>query len=57
MKEKTGSTKGSTILREWDSYLPRFWQLVPPSEEDTPEACAEFDSRAAEQVTLQSARQ
>lgn len=53
--EKTGSTKGSTILQEWDKYLPLFWQLVPPSEEDTPEACAEFESTAAEQVTLQSA--
>ncbi|CAN8284734.1 unnamed protein product [Cochlearia groenlandica] len=36
--EKTGSSKGATILEEWDKYLPLFWQLVPPSEEDTPEA-------------------
>ncbi|KAL6199635.1 hypothetical protein ACLB2K_029418 [Fragaria x ananassa] len=40
-KEKTGSGKGSVILKEWDKYLPLFWQLVPPSEEDTPEACAD----------------
>ncbi|CAA6654040.1 unnamed protein product [Spirodela intermedia] len=40
--EKTGSTKGATILREWEAYLPLFWQLVPPSEEDTPEASAEI---------------
>ncbi|KAK6289852.1 hypothetical protein POUND7_001393 [Theobroma cacao] len=53
--EKTGSTKGSKILKEWDKYLPLFWQLVPPSEEDTPEACADYQSTAAEQVTLQSA--
>ncbi|OMO54058.1 hypothetical protein COLO4_36597 [Corchorus olitorius] len=53
--EKTGSTKGSSILKEWDKYLPLFWQLVPPSEEDTPEACAEYQSTAAEQVSLQSA--
>ncbi|KAL1548750.1 Ferredoxin-dependent glutamate synthase [Salvia divinorum] len=53
--EKTGSSKGSQILKEWDKYLPLFWQLVPPSEEDTPEACAEFDQTTAGSVTLQSA--
>ncbi|CAG7908361.1 unnamed protein product [Brassica rapa] len=36
--EKTGSSKGATIVEEWDKYLSMFWQLVPPSEEDTPEA-------------------
>ncbi|GFY96134.1 glutamate synthase 1 [Actinidia rufa] len=53
--EKTGSSKGSCILMEWDKYLPLFWQLVPPSEEDTPEACAEFEKTALGQVTLRSA--
>ncbi|XP_030515796.2 LOW QUALITY PROTEIN: ferredoxin-dependent glutamate synthase 1, chloroplastic/mitochondrial [Rhodamnia argentea] len=53
--EKTGSSKGSAVLKEWDKYLPLFWQLVPPSEEDTPEACAEYETTAAGQVTLQSA--
>ncbi|KAL4587413.1 hypothetical protein LXL04_000283 [Taraxacum kok-saghyz] len=54
--EKTGSTKGATILKEWDKYLPLFWQLVPPSEEDTPEACAEYEQTATGQVTsVQSA--
>ncbi|XP_059428219.1 ferredoxin-dependent glutamate synthase, chloroplastic isoform X1 [Corylus avellana] len=52
--EKTGSSKGSSILKEWDKYLPLFWQLVPPSEEDTPEACAEYEKTGAGQVTLQS---
>lgn len=55
MKEKTGSSKGSTILKEWETYLPLFWQLVPPSEEDTPEACADYDQTVAGQATLQSA--
>lgn len=45
--EKTGSQKGAAILREWEAYLPLFWQLVPPSEEDSPEACAEFEKVAA----------
>ncbi|KAF8043734.1 hypothetical protein BT93_A1910 [Corymbia citriodora subsp. variegata] len=53
--EKTGSGKGLAILKEWDKYLPLFWQLVPPSEEDTPEACAEYEATGAGQVTLQSA--
>lgn len=55
VKEKTGSIKGAAILKEWDTYLPLFWQLVPPSEEDTPEACADYQATAAGQVTLQSA--
>ncbi|XP_049392973.1 ferredoxin-dependent glutamate synthase, chloroplastic-like [Solanum stenotomum] len=54
--EKTGSTKGSVILKDWDKYLPLFWQLVPPSEEDTPEASAEYEQLASgQEVTLQSA--
>ncbi|KAG5555958.1 hypothetical protein RHGRI_006560 [Rhododendron griersonianum] len=52
---KTGSSKGSSILKEWDRYLPLFWQFVPPSEEDTPEACAEFEKTAPGQVSFQSA--
>jgi len=55
MKEKTGSTKGAAILKDWDKYLALFWQLVPPSEEDTPEANAKYDTTTAEQVTFQSA--
>ncbi|XP_062189316.1 ferredoxin-dependent glutamate synthase, chloroplastic [Phragmites australis] len=51
--EKTGSEKGATILREWEAYLPLFWQLVPPSEEDSPEACAEFERVLAKQATTQ----
>ncbi|CAI0439968.1 unnamed protein product [Linum tenue] len=53
--EKTGSAKGAAILEEWEKYLPLFWQLVPPSEEDTPEACALYEATAADQVTFQSA--
>ncbi len=36
--ERTGSPKAKTILENWDEYLPKFWQLVPPSEADSPEA-------------------
>lgn len=55
IQEKTGSTKGSSILKEWERYLPLFWQLVPPSEEDTPEACAEYEQTTAGRITVQSA--
>ncbi|CAJ1914664.1 unnamed protein product [Sphenostylis stenocarpa] len=50
--EKTGSTKGAAILKEWDKYLSLFWQLVPPSEEDTPEANAKYDTTTTEQVKV-----
>jgi glutamate synthase (ferredoxin) len=36
--QKTGSPKAHDILADWSKYLPQFWQLVPPSEADTPEA-------------------
>ncbi|MDA0267277.1 MAG: glutamate synthase-related protein [Cyanobacteria bacterium] len=34
----TGSQKAAQILAHWDSYLPQFWQVVPPSEAEAPEA-------------------
>ncbi len=34
----TGSPKAKTVLDHWQDYLPKFWQVVPPSEADTPEA-------------------
>jgi glutamate synthase (ferredoxin) len=36
--ERTGSPKAAQILADWETYLPQFWQVVPPSEADTPEA-------------------
>jgi len=34
----TGSAKAAHILENWATYLPQFWQVVPPSEADSPEA-------------------
>ena len=34
----TGSAKAQRILDQWTEYLPKFWQVVPPSEADSPEA-------------------
>jgi len=36
--ERTGSPKAQMILDNWQEYLPKFWQLVPPSEAESPEA-------------------
>lgn len=41
--EKTGSGKAKTILANWSEYLPRFYQIVPPSEADT--AVAKVDAK------------
>ncbi len=35
--ERTGSPKAKRILEQWSDYLPKFWQVVPPSEADSPE--------------------
>jgi glutamate synthase (ferredoxin) len=35
---KTGSLKAQRVLDNWSEYLPQFWQVVPPSEADSPEA-------------------
>ena len=40
----TGSPKAAHILQNWADYLPKFWQVVPPSEADTPEANPELSA-------------
>ncbi len=41
--DRTSSPKAKTILADWDSYLPKFWQVVPPSEADSAEAGVQKD--------------
>ncbi len=36
--ERTESAKAKMILDNWQEFLPKFWQLVPPSEADGVEA-------------------
>merc|ERR1719313_2418424 len=36
--EKTGSPKAKMLLDNWETELQKFWQIVPPSESNTPEA-------------------
>ncbi|MCS6958906.1 MAG: glutamate synthase-related protein [Pseudanabaenaceae cyanobacterium SKYGB_i_bin29] len=49
----TGSHKVKLILDRWEDYLPRFWQVVPPSELNTPEAT---DAVALDSVVEQQTR-
>ncbi|WP_228039963.1 glutamate synthase large subunit [Nodosilinea sp. LEGE 07088] len=48
----TGSPKANAILANWSEYLPRFWQVVPPSEAEAPEANP--DTTSAEKVLSSS---
>ena len=43
--DRTGSTKAKAILENFDAEAANFWQVVPPSEANTPEAS---DLNAAE---------
>ena len=36
--DRTGSPKAKAVLANWSEYLLKFWQAVPPSEKDAPEA-------------------
>ncbi len=36
--DRTNSKKAHKILANWAEYLPKFWQVVPPSEANSPEA-------------------
>ncbi|MBT9310768.1 glutamate synthase large subunit [Leptothoe kymatousa] len=45
--ERTGSTKAARILADWQTYLPKFWQVVPPSEAERPETLASSETVAA----------
>ncbi len=35
--DRTGSPKGQMILNNWGEYVSKFWQVVPPSEANSPE--------------------
>ncbi|KAL4550629.1 hypothetical protein Ndes2526B_g08744 [Nannochloris sp. 'desiccata'] len=44
---RTGSAKGKAILADWSSAVEKFWQLVPPSEANSPQASKNADAAAA----------
>jgi glutamate synthase (ferredoxin) len=39
--DRTYSRRAQQILNHWSDYLPQFWQVVPPSEANSPEANSE----------------
>ncbi len=49
--ERTGSPKAKAILANWSAYLGKFWQAVPPSEADSPEANSEATVQAQKTLT------
>lgn len=53
--EKTGSAKGKYVLENWDKVIPQFWQLVPPSEDSTPEAKAGSDDKQIDRLVAHAA--
>lgn len=53
--DNSNSVKGATILADWANQLPKFWQLVPPSEAGTPEASKEEEVATPEQEKVASA--
>jgi glutamate synthase (ferredoxin) len=54
--EKTGSPKAKMVLDNWEAELPKFWQIVPPSESNTPEANANVVEEVEEVAVEESVR-
>lgn len=49
--ELTGSPKAKLILANWSEYLSKFWQVVPPSEANSPEVNPTVDSQEERQLS------
>ncbi len=48
--QRTGSKLAQKLLADWENTLAKFWQVVPPSEENSPEVNAEGEKSAAGMV-------
>ncbi|NET09021.1 MAG: glutamate synthase subunit alpha, partial [Symploca sp. SIO2B6] len=48
--DHTQSPKALDILANWSIYLPQFWQVVPPSEADSPEVSDRVSSEQSTKV-------
>ncbi|MCP2729940.1 glutamate synthase large subunit [Limnofasciculus baicalensis] len=49
--QRTDSPKAKLILANWSEYLPKFWQVVPPSEANNPEANPTVDSKEERELS------
>jgi glutamate synthase (ferredoxin) len=52
--QATNSERAREVLEQWDTYLSKFWQVVPPNENDNPKWYPEYF--AHEPATRPSAR-
>jgi glutamate synthase (ferredoxin) len=50
--ERTGSPKAKEILDNWRNEVERFWQLVPPSEKNTPQATADVPMESIDSASV-----
>merc|ERR1712182_136547 len=48
----TDAGAAQLVLDNFDDYLPKFWQVVPPSEADCPQASDASPSDVAEEKTV-----
>ena len=48
--QRTGSDLAKELLADWENTLSKFWQVVPPSEENSPEVCDRAEEAAVEMV-------
>ncbi|MDY6783064.1 MAG: glutamate synthase large subunit [Cyanobacteriota bacterium] len=48
--QHTGSAKGKMVLDNWEAMVGKFWQVVPPSEAESPEASAVVEEKALSSV-------
>ncbi|NET17757.1 MAG: glutamate synthase subunit alpha, partial [Okeania sp. SIO1H6] len=48
--DRTGSEKAKIILASWSEYLPKFYQVVPPSEAGTPQASVDAEEKVVVKV-------
>ena len=50
--QQTDSPKAKLILANWSEYLPKFWQVVPPSEANNPEANPTVDTKEEKELSV-----
>lgn len=48
--QRTGSKLAQKLLADWENSLAKFWQVVPPSEENSPEVNAQIQQQPVEMV-------
>ncbi|BAZ29056.1 glutamate synthase (ferredoxin) [Cylindrospermum sp. NIES-4074] len=53
-QRNTGSPKANRIIENWQEFLPKFWQLVPPSEAESAEANPEAGTEKKQPAAVSS---